>query len=122
MACKCHDATFCPDMICIDMEGDQPIFARRDSEEARPAVEREAAMAAAKTDEDRIRLDEREKCARLLETLFHKMKVGAERYAIAVATSVIRRGRELTDQEKMANLFAAVDDKPSPFPQPRHAR
>lgn len=29
--CRCHGATFCPDLICIGMEDDVPVFVRRDS-------------------------------------------------------------------------------------------
>lgn len=29
--CKCHGELFCPDLICIDMEDDVPIFVRKDS-------------------------------------------------------------------------------------------
>jgi hypothetical protein len=36
--CKCHGTTFCPDLICIGMDDDVPVFVRRDSEEGRAAV------------------------------------------------------------------------------------
>ena len=36
--CKCHDATFCPDEICIGYEDDVPVFVRRDSDEGRAAA------------------------------------------------------------------------------------
>lgn len=29
--CKCHGATFCPDLICIGYEDDVPVYVRRDS-------------------------------------------------------------------------------------------
>lgn len=41
MSCKCHpNQTFCPDLVCVDMEDDVPIFARRDSPEGREAIAR----------------------------------------------------------------------------------
>ncbi len=36
--CKCHGMTFCPDLVCIGLEDDVPVFVRRDSEEARAAL------------------------------------------------------------------------------------
>lgn len=36
--CKCHGKTFCPDLVCIELENDVPIFVRRDSEEAHAAL------------------------------------------------------------------------------------
>ena len=39
--CKCHpNSTFCPDMICIDMIDDVPIFARKDSPEGKEMIRR----------------------------------------------------------------------------------
>lgn len=38
--CQCHGETFCPDLICIDMEDDVPVFVRRDSEEGIAALAR----------------------------------------------------------------------------------
>lgn len=29
--CRCHGATFCPDLICIGYEDDVPVYVRRDS-------------------------------------------------------------------------------------------
>lgn len=40
MSCSCHGETFCPDLICVDMVDDQPVFARRDSPEGIAAAER----------------------------------------------------------------------------------
>lgn len=65
---------------------------------------------------------ERERMAQLLTGLFHKMKPGGERFAIAMAVNVIRRGRELTEEEKLENLFAALEDKPAPHPMPTVAQ
>lgn len=41
--CRCHGATFCPDLICIGYEDDVPVYVRRDSADGRMASEREAA-------------------------------------------------------------------------------
>ncbi len=35
LGCKCHGRTFCPDLVCVGYEDDQPVFAHRDSAEAR---------------------------------------------------------------------------------------
>lgn len=43
--CKCHGVTFCPDLICVGMEDDQPIFARKDSPEGIAQLELEATIA-----------------------------------------------------------------------------
>lgn len=48
--CKCHGATFCPDLICVDMVDDVPVFARRDSPEGKAQAER---LALAEIDRDR---------------------------------------------------------------------
>lgn len=29
--CSCHGETFCPDLVCVGYEDDQPIFERRKS-------------------------------------------------------------------------------------------
>lgn len=42
MSCKCHNATFCPDEICIGFEDDLPIYVRRDSIQGRRAIAIEA--------------------------------------------------------------------------------
>lgn len=39
--CRCHGETFCPDLICIGMEDDVPVFVRRDSAEGMAAAARE---------------------------------------------------------------------------------
>ncbi len=36
--CKCHGRTFCPDLVFVGYEDDQPVFAQRDSAEARESV------------------------------------------------------------------------------------
>lgn len=39
--CKCHpNSTFCPDMVCVDMIDDVPVFARKDSPEGQAMVKR----------------------------------------------------------------------------------
>jgi hypothetical protein len=35
--CKCHGETFCPDLVCIDLEDDVPVFVRKDSFEGKRA-------------------------------------------------------------------------------------
>lgn len=41
--CKCHpDKTFCPDMICVDMVDDVPVWARKDSPEGQEMERRVA--------------------------------------------------------------------------------
>jgi hypothetical protein len=32
--CKCHGETFCPNLVCIGLEDDVPIFVRKDGIEA----------------------------------------------------------------------------------------
>lgn len=43
--CACHGKTFCPDLICVDIEDDVPVFARRDSPEGKRTITRQAALA-----------------------------------------------------------------------------
>jgi hypothetical protein len=36
--CRCHGATFCPDLICVGYEDDVPVFVRRDSPTGQLAI------------------------------------------------------------------------------------
>lgn len=29
--CRCHGETFCPDLICVGLDDDVPVYVRRDS-------------------------------------------------------------------------------------------
>lgn len=58
---------------------------------------------------------EREKCAQLVEELFNQEPrsiYGREgvRVVLSIAARAIRRGRHLTDQEKLDNLASAMEE------------
>lgn len=38
MGCRCHGATFCPDLICIGYDEDVPIYVRRDGPDGKVAL------------------------------------------------------------------------------------
>lgn len=39
--CKCHGETFCPDLICIDLVDDVPVYVRKDSPRGQAMVRKQ---------------------------------------------------------------------------------
>lgn len=89
-----------------------------DAVTAEVKIDQEAAGATYKM----CRRDERERMAVMLTQMMERSKDMRERAAYVFAIHAIMRGRLLTNDEEMANLRVAVNDKPAPHPAPTIAQ